>query len=386
MTAPGNISGIADLAIYIHWPFCERVCPYCDFNVRTAEDVDQIRWRDAFLREAAHFASEFPDRTINSIFFGGGTPSLMDAYTIADIIAGIRELWAVSESLEVSTESNVSAAEVKKFEAFRRAGVTRLSLGVQSLDDEALTFLGRDHSAGDAVAALKRGKELFPMVSIDLIYARPSQAADAWRRELDLALAHGIDHLSLYQLTIEPGTPFAQEKVEPANEDLAATLFEITNEALETAGLPAYEVSNHARPGHQCHHNLTYWQGGDYVGLGPGAHGRLTQKNTDALYQIHTPNRWLDAVESRNHGTARRTVLSETERREELVMLGLRRTEGIDAERFLELTGSSLEGALDENKLENLSQGGFVVLDQSGLRTTPAGRRRLNAVLAHLLT
>ena len=376
----------APLAIYLHWPFCERVCPYCDFNVRTAEDVDQTRWRDAFLREAAHFAAEFSDRTISSIFFGGGTPSLMEPGTVAGIISGIQDLWTVSESLEVSIESNVSPAEAKKFEAFRSAGVNRLSLGVQSLDDDALKFLGREHTATDAIAALDHGKNLFPMVSIDLIYARPGQAVPAWQDELTQALEQGIDHLSLYQLTIEPGTPFAQKKVEPAEEDLAASLYETTNAVLEAADLPAYEDSNHARPGHQCRHNLTYWQGGDYVGLGPGAHGRLTQGQTNALYQIHTPGRWLDAVESRNHGTARRTALTETERREELIMLGLRKTEGIDAERFLELTGSSLEVALDKNKLEDLSQGGFVVVDQNGLRTTPAGRQRLNAILGHLLT
>ena len=385
MTSAGTTTGTTDLAIYIHWPFCKRVCPYCDFNVRKAVDVDQIRWRDAFLREAAHFAAEFPDRTISSIFFGGGTPSLMKGETVAGIIAGIRELWPVSDSLEISIESNVSPAEINKFEAFGRAGVTRLSLGVQSLDNDALEFLGREHSAADAIAALKRGKESFPMVSIDLMYARPGQAVPAWQEELAQALELGLDHLSLYQLTIEPGTPFAERKIEPADEDAAANLYEITNAILESAGLPAYEVSNHARPGHQCHHNLTYWQGGDYVGLGPGAHGRLTQGQTDALYQIHTPGRWLDAVESRNHGTARRTALTETERREELIMLGLRRSEGIDGKRFLGLTGSSLEKTLDNNKLDDLSQGGFVVLDQKGLRTTPAGRQRLNAILEHLL-
>jgi putative oxygen-independent coproporphyrinogen III oxidase len=382
----GTTDGTTDLAIYIHWPFCERVCPYCDFNVRTAEEVDQVRWRDAFLREAAHFAAEFPDRTISSIFFGGGTPSLMEADTVAGIISGIRELWAVSESLEISIESNVSPAEVKKFEAFGHAGVTRLSLGVQSLDNDALKFLGREHSAADAIAALDHGKEVFPMVSIDLIYARPGQLVQAWQDELAQALELGPDHLSLYQLTIEPGTPFAEKKIEPAEEDLAAPLYETTNTVLEAAGLPAYEVSNHARPGHQCHHNLTYWQGGDYVGLGPGAHGRLTQGQTDALYQIHTPSRWLDAVESRNHGTARRTALTEIERREELIMLGLRRSEGIDAERFFKLTGRSLEAALNKNKVDELLQGGFVVVDQIGLRTTPAGRQRLNAILGHLLT
>lgn len=376
-----------DLAVYIHWPFCKKICPYCDFNVRTAEDVDQARWRDGFLREAAYFAAETPDRTISSIFFGGGTPSLMEADTVAGIIAGIKNLWAVSDTLEVSIESNVSPAEIEKFEAFHRAGVTRLSLGVQSLDDSALKFLGREHSAADAIFALSRARELFPMVSVDLIYARPGQTIEAWRRELDQALELRTDHLSVYQLTIEPGTPFARNDVESADEDLAAHLYEATNSVLKAAGLPAYEVSNHAHPGHQCRHNLTYWRGGDYIGLGPGAHGRLTnyQGQTDALYQIHTPNRWLDSVEAKKQGTARRTPLSETERLEEIIMLGLRRTEGIEEERFFDLTGISIKDALDETRLDDLSQERFVVLDSAGLRTTPAGRQRLNAILAHLL-
>jgi len=376
----------ADLAIYIHWPFCERICPYCDFNVRTAEDVDQARWQATFLREAAYFAAEFPDRTVNSIFFGGGTPSLMDGDTVAGIIDGIQSLWATSKTLEVSIESNVSTAEVNRFEAFRRAGVTRLSLGIQSLDDQALAFLGREHSAADAVTALRHGQELFSSVSADLIYARPKQSVESWQRELGQALEHARDHLSLYQLTIEPGTPFARQKIEVPDEDLAATLYETTNNLMEEAGLSAYEVSNYSCPGHECRHNLTYWLGGDYVGLGPGAHGRLTKnKQTDALYQIHTPQRWLKAVEEHHHGTARRTSLTSQERIEELIMLGLRRVQGIDRKRFLNLTGMSLEQFLDGARMDDLSEGGFIIVDRKGIRTTPSGRQRLNAILEHLL-
>lgn len=376
----------SDLAIYIHWPFCKRICPYCDFNVRTAEDVDQARWQAAFLQEAAYFAAEFPDRTINSIFFGGGTPSLMDGGTVAGIIDGIRSLWTMSKTLEVSIESNVSTAEVNRFESFRRAGVSRLSLGVQSLNDQALAFLGREHSAADALAALRHGQELFSSVSADLIYARPQQSVESWQQELGQALEHTRDHLSLYQLTIEPGTPFAQQKIEAPDEELAATLYETTNNLMEAVGLSPYEVSNYSRPGHECRHNLTYWLGGDYVGLGPGAHGRLTtNQQTDALYQIHTPQRWLNAVEKNHHGTARRTSLTSQERMEELIMLGLRRVQGIDNKRFLSLTGMSLDKFLDSAQIDELNKGGFITLDSSGIRTTPSGRQRLNAVLEYLL-
>jgi putative oxygen-independent coproporphyrinogen III oxidase len=377
----------ADLAIYIHWPFCKRICPYCDFNVRRAEDVDQGRWQAAFLGEAAYFAAEFPDRTVNSIFFGGGTPSLMEGDTVAGIIDGIQSLWPTSKTLEISIESNVSTAEVNRFESFRYAGVTRLSLGVQSLDDQALAFLGREHSAADAVTALRHGQGLFSSVSIDLIYARPQQSVESWQQELGQALEHAKDHLSLYQLTIEPGTPFAQQKVAVPDEDLAATLYEVTNNLMEESGLSAYEVSNYGRPGHECRHNLTYWLGGDYVGLGPGAHGRLTKnQQTDALYQIHTPQRWLDAVEDHHHGTANRTRLTSQERIEELIMLGLRRVQGIDNKQFLTLTGISLKQFLDGARIDDLSEGGFIIVDRNGIRTTPSGRQRLNAILEHLLT
>lgn len=376
----------ADLAIYIHWPFCERICPYCDFNVRTAENVDQTRWQQAFLLEAAHFAKEFPDRTINSIFFGGGTPSLMDKNTVAGIIDGIKNLWVTSEALEITIESNVSEAEINRFEDFRRAGVTRLSLGIQSLNDDALSFLGRGHSAANAMQALRHGKDTFTRVSSDLIYARPGQSVEAWQQELGCALEHSGDHMSLYQLTIEPGTPFARQNIKPPNETLSATLYESTNTLMENAGLSAYEVSNYCRPGQACRHNLTYWLGGDYVGIGPGAHGRLTKnRQTDALYQIHTPQRWLAAVEEQQHGTGSRMTLTSSERIEELIMLGLRRTQGIDTKRFFLLTGTFLKAALSEEKLQNLKEGGFIITDHEGIRTTPAGRQRLNAIIKYLI-
>jgi putative oxygen-independent coproporphyrinogen III oxidase len=376
----------ADLSIYIHWPFCKCICPYCDFNVRTAEDVDQSRWQVAYLREAAYFASEFPERTVSSIFFGGGTPSLMDGETVAGIIRGIQSLWPTSPTLEISIESNVSTAEVNNFESFRCAGITRLSLGIQSFDDQALTFLGREHSGANAVTALRRGQEVFSRVSADLIYARPQQSVESWQQELGQALEHAKDHLSLYQLTIEPGTPFAEKNIKMPSESLAASLYETTNSVMEKAGLSAYEVSNYSRQGHECRHNLTYWLGGDYVGLGPGAHGRLTKnQQTDALYQIHTPQRWLHAVEEQHHGTARRTSLSAQERIEELIMLGLRRVQGINSKRFLSLAGIPLEKCLNGGKLNDLSQGGFMIIDSDGIRTTPSGRQRLNAILEYLL-
>ncbi len=338
------------------------------------------------MREAAYFASEFPERTVNSIFFGGGTPSLMDGKTVAGIIRGIKNLWPTSQTLEISIESNVSTAEVNRFESFRCAGITRLSLGIQSFDDQALVFLGREHSVADAVTALRHGKEVFSRVSADLIYARPHQSVDSWQQELGQVLEHAKDHLSLYQLTIEPGTPFAQKDIKVPGEYLSASLYETTNNLMEKAGLSAYEVSNYSRQGHECLHNLTYWLGGDYIGLGPGAHGRLTKnQQTDALYQIHTPQRWLRAVEKHHHGTARRTSLTSKERIEELVMIGLSRVQGIDSKRFLSLTGVPLEKIFDTNRLYNLSKGGFLICDCDGIRATPSGRQRLNAIIEQLL-
>jgi len=375
------------LAVYVHWPFCGAICPYCDFNVRRAGAEDQARYRDALVAEARHFAKETNGRALGSLYFGGGTPSLLAPETVAHLIGAVRGLWPADADLEVSLEANPD--DMDRFRGFADAGVTRLSLGVQALDDGALEFLGRSHSAAGARAAMERARGIFPQFSFDLIYGRPGQTAAAWRRELLGALDLAGGHASLYQLTIEPGTPFHQRGVRAADEDLAADLYLTAQEVMAAAGMSAYEVSNHARAGSRCRHNLAYWTGGDYVGLGPGAHGRLSQGGaaavTDALYQIHTPGRWLSAVEGKGHGTARRTALDPHERLEEIVLLGLRLDCGLERARFFGLTGTGLEAAIGAARLEPLVAGGFLVLDAQGLRATPAGRVRLNAVTAALL-
>ncbi len=375
-----------DLALYIHWPFCESKCPYCDFNSHVAEAVDQDRWRAALLSEMAHYAQETSGRKLTSIFFGGGTPSLMVPDTVTALIFAAAGHWQAAEDIEITLEANPSSAERGRFAAYRAAGVNRLSLGVQSLDNEALTFLGRRHDAAQARDAMAAAREIFSRVSFDFIYARPGQTADAWRRELTDALSMAGDHLSVYQLTIEPGTPFFRDDVPATDEDTGTALFEATQEILASAGLPAYEISNHARPGFESRHNLTYWRGGDYVGIGPGAHGRLAgDDGFNATHQIHDPARWLDQVEATGHGTGKRRRLSGRERAEEMVMTGLRLGEGLDVARLEATTGVTLPALVDPHMFGQVCDGGFLVDAAGRLTATAAGRLRLNAILAALL-
>ena len=374
-------------AVYIHWPFCLSRCPYCDFNAHVAEDVDHGRWRRALGAELAHFASQTSGRTVASIHFGGGTPSLMEPATVAALVAAAGAHWTLAENVEITLEANPSSVEAGRFAAFGEAGVNRLSLGVQSFDDDALAFLGRAHSAAEARRALELAQRHFRRVSLDLIYARPGQTADAWRGELGDALSFGTEHLSLYQLTIERGTPFHKAGIEAAGEDHGGRLFDLTQDVLAATGRPAYEISNHARPGAESRHNLNYWLGGDYAGIGPGAHGRLSADGrTDALRQIRAPDAWVAAVEAKGHGTAARVPLKSGERRDELVMMGLRLGTGLDRQRFRRQTGQSLEDAVDGAALARLVEAGFLILDAPGLRATPLGRPRLNALIAALLT
>lgn len=380
--------GAADpgFGVYVHWPFCESICPYCDFNRRLAEGVEQDRWARALVAEIGHFAAETGARTVASVFFGGGTPSLMAPETVHAVIAAVRDGWAIAEDLEVTLEANPSSAEAGRFRAYREAGINRLSLGVQSFADERLRFLGRLHSAAEAKAALGAAADAFERYSFDLISALPGETPAAWAGELDQAGAYLGGHISVYQLTIEPGTPFHRSGVRPADEETGAALFEITQERLEAMGLPAYEVSNHARPGQACRHNLAIWRGGDYVGVGPGAHGRLRGANgTDALYQVHDPGRWLARVEGRGHATAKRRRLAPRDRAEELVMTGLRLGEGVDRARVARLTGLDLDDVLDPDGFARLLSGGFVEADGDRVRATPKGRLRLDTVLARLL-
>ena len=374
------------LALYVHWPFCQSKCPYCDFNSHVADSIDQARWPEALLSELAHYAAETPGRTLSSIFFGGGTPSLMEPETVAALIEAARGHWECAPDIEITLEANPSSAERQKFRALRDAGINRLSLGVQSFDDDALKFLGRRHDAGEARRAIEDANAVFQRTSFDLIYGLPDQDAGRWRAELAEALELAGEHLSVYQLTIEPGTAFFRDRVAVADDDLAVDLFQITRDVLAAKGLPAYEVSNHARPGAESRHNLTYWRGGDYVGIGPGAHGRLTtREGFTATHQIHDPARWLDAVAGAGHGTAKRRALLPRERAEEMVMTGLRLTEGLDLERLEKLTGLAWDRVLEGPRVEQCLTGGLLERQGARLLATADGLLRLNAMIAALL-
>jgi oxygen-independent coproporphyrinogen-3 oxidase len=380
----------AGFGVYLHWPFCRSKCPYCDFNSHVRESIDQERWRAALLADLEHAAARSGPRRVTSVFFGGGTPSLMPAETVDAALETIDRLWGLPAGTEVTLEANPTSAEAGRFAAFARAGVNRLSLGVQALNDDALKFLGRQHSAAEALAALELARAAFARISFDLIYARPGQSGAAWRAELSEALALGPEHISLYQLTIEEGTAFhgawrRGELVLPA-EEAAAALYEETATMLGAAGLPAYEISNHARPGGECRHNLTYWRYGDYVGIGPGAHGRLTwDGEKHATRQHRAPEAWLDLVARQGHGWRQVEVIGAEQRLAEMVMMGLRLSEGIARDAFVAELGVGPERLLPANRLGRLVAEGYLVLDDAGLRATAAGRQRLDALLGYLL-
>ena len=377
--------------IYIHWPFCRSKCPYCDFNSHVRERVDHARWRQALLRELEHYARDTEGRTITSIFFGGGTPSLMEPETVAALIACARDLWPVAGGMEITLEANPTSAEIDKFRAFRAAGVNRVSLGVQSLVANDLQFLGRQHDAAQALAAVQMAAGTFDRFSFDLIYARPQQTLDQWRQELDRALEFAAGHISLYQLTIEPGTQFEQAVARGdfrvLDEERAAELYEATVERLGAAGLADYEISNFAKPGEESRHNLTYWRYGDYVGVGPGAHGRLTLGGEKfATRQHRAPEAWLDLVERNGHATRQRDPVPRAERLSEMLMMGLRLKEGVPVARIEAESGRSFAQALDQARLKRLIDGGFLALDEERLAASQSGRQRLDAVLAALIT
>ncbi len=378
------------LGLYVHWPFCRSKCPYCDFNSHVREAIDQPRWQDALVRELTHHAHETPGRRVTSIFFGGGTPSLMAPETVAAVIAVAGKAWDLATDAEITLEANPTSVEAGRFAAYRTAGVNRVSLGVQALDDDALAFLGRTHGAAEAIAAVETAKQAFERVSFDLIYARPGQTVEAWRDELTAALSLAGDHLSVYQLTIEPATAFhaawRRGELVPPDEPQGAALYEVTQEILAEAGLPAYEISNHARPGGECRHNLTYWRYEDYAGVGPGAHGRLILAGEKwATRQHRAPEAWLAAVEAEGHATRGRTRLSAEERLSELVMMGLRLTEGISRSAFRRETGGEPEDLLDGRRLAASVEAGYLEVDSRGIRATLAGRQRLNALCGYLL-
>lgn len=376
--------------IYIHWPFCLSKCPYCDFNSHVRERIDHGRWRGALLRELEHYARDTEGRTVTSVFFGGGTPSLMQPETVAALIARARELWPISDEIEITLEANPTSAEIGKFRAFRESGVNRVSLGVQSLVASDLRFLGRRHDAAEALAAVAMARDTFDRFSFDLIYARPGQTLDDWRRELDRALQFAAGHISLYQLTIEPGTQFEQALARGdfrvLDEERAAELYEATVARLGAAGLEDYEISNFARPGEESRHNLTYWRYGDYAGIGPGAHGRLTVGGEKlATRQHRAPEAWLDLVERDGHATRQRDRVPRAERLREMLMMGLRLKEGVPVARIEEESALPFAQALDAMRAKRLIDGGFLSLTGDRLIATQAGRQRLDAVLGALV-
>lgn len=373
--------------IYVHWPFCAAKCPYCDFNSHVRHQaVDQERYVAAFKRELAHFAAWTPGRTVQSIFFGGGTPSLMLPRTVERILEAIAGHWSIDPDAEVSLEANPSSVEAERFRGYRAAGVNRVSMGVQALNDPDLRLLGRLHDVAGARRAIETARETFPRLSFDLIYARPGQTVTAWERELTEAISLAADHLSLYQLTIEEGTPFfalhkAGKLVVP-EPDVGAEFYAVTQDVTDAHGLPAYEVSNHARAGAECRHNLVYWRYGDYVGVGPGAHGRLSLGATKRATAIERhPETWLSHVEERGHGMVEDMPLNDEEQGDEYLLMGLRLVEGVDLLRYEKLASRRI----DPRRLDALLEHGMVeMIGNHRLRATRDGFFVLDAVVADL--
>ncbi len=373
--------------LYLHWPYCQSKCPYCDFNSHVAADIDQNRWRAAYLSEIDRVGRLTQDRVLNSVFFGGGTPSLMEPELVQAVLDRVRATWTMANDLEVTLEANPGSVEMARFAGYATAGVNRISIGIQSLDDDDLRRLGRLHSFADARRAIGIAQATFDRVSIDLIYARQDQSLAAWREELTRALEFGTDHLSLYQLTIEDGTVFGRMNAKGLlrglpQEGLAADMFEMTQDICEKAGLPAYEVSNHARPGAESRHNLIYWRMGDYAGAGPGAHGRLTVSGKrQATAAERMPLAWLGRVEARPEAGDPMQHLADDERAAEYLMMSLRLREGSSLARYRDLAGTDLpEAALRE--MQDLE---FLQRDGDWISTTRKGVMVLNGVLRSLL-
>ncbi len=378
------------IALYIHWPFCLTKCPYCDFNSHVRERIDQRRFAAALRSELAWEAARLGRRPLASIFFGGGTPSLMDPDTVAQMIADAMRWFAPLPGIEITLEANPTSVEATRLAAFRAAGVNRISLGVQSLDPEALRMLGREHSAAQAVAALELARTLFPRVSFDLIYARPGHSVAAWQAELRQALSLAADHLSLYQLTIEPGTAFEalhrQGRIVLPDDDTGAALYDATAEAAARFGLLPYEVSNYAAPGAESRHNLAYWRYGEYAGIGPGAHGRVRVGGALLATRRHrAPEPWAARVEAQQHGTSHEEAVTPRDRAREMLLMGLRLTEGVSEASFLARTGQALDAAVDGGTLSQAVEAEYLVRADGVLRATAEGRKRLDALLGALV-
>lgn len=389
--SPAMIDPLADdwraggFALYVHWPFCASKCPYCDFNSHVATSIDQTRWLAAYRAELARLAHEVPGRVLNSIFFGGGTPSLMSPETVAGVIEAARQHWPFANDIEITLEANPTSVEMGRFRAYADGGVNRVSMGVQALNDADLHRLGRMHSVAEARAAFDIARDCFTRVSFDLIYARQDQDRAHWRRELSEALSMAVDHLSAYQLTIEPGTAFGARHAKGGlrglpDDDLSADMYQDTQEICAAAGMPTYEISNHARPGAESRHNLVYWRQGDWAAIGPGAHGRLTLPNGRWATEAHrAPGAWLDAVEGRGNGESARDWLPLSERAVEYLLMSLRLAEGMEVSRYL------AHGAkLPQDRLQDLVSLGLVRHHGDRLAATEAGRPVLNGILREL--
>lgn len=386
-----HLNGVpGGFGLYVHWPFCVSKCPYCDFNSHLSGAIDHEAWRLSLLAELDHYGNITRGRRLETVFFGGGTPSLMPPKTTAAVIESLGKYWNVDTDIEITIEANPSSVEAQKFADFRSAGVNRVSLGIQSFRDRDLAFLGRAHTGKDGRRAIAIAKEHFDRVSFDLIYALPDESVQSWAKQLKHALTYDTGHLSLYQLTIEKGTPFFAEHKRGAlnmpDDNLSADLYEKTSELTAESGLSSYEVSNYAILGQESRHNQIYWRGGDYVGVGPGAHGRLTIKGDRfRTEQVPMPTNWLSNVAANGHATRTCELISKTEHIIESLMMGLRMSAGVDRALFAIQTGKELGLIIDRRKATALISAGLVELDENGLRATNRGRLQLNGVIAALV-
>lgn len=373
------------ISLYIHWPFCKSKCPYCDFNSHVRDQINYHDWLNAYLNELNYFSYALSNKYISSIFFGGGTPSLMPGFIISALLDKISAIAVIDQNTEITMEANPTSVEIKNFKDYRLSGVNRISLGIQSLNENDLKFLGREHNKNDALKAINLAREIFPRYSFDLIYARANQTLDDWQKELTEALSYAEDHISLYQLTIEKGTKFFNQYKKGAftipDEELAIALYNITSEITTNFGLLPYEISNYAKKGAECRHNLAYWQYDEYLGIGPGAHSRI---NNEAIMMIYNPENWLNSVKEKGHAIQQQISLSKNELLDEILLMGLRLKKGIKREKFFEHFQQEPEKLLDPTGLNYLINNGLIILDPQSLRTTNKGLLLLNNIIAKL--
>jgi putative oxygen-independent coproporphyrinogen III oxidase len=378
------------LGIYIHWPFCAAKCPYCDFNSHVREGIDEERWEQAYLTALKTYADMLPDHQVVSVFFGGGTPSLMRPQTVAAILETIQKHWRIANDLEVTLEANPTSVEAEKFKAFAQGGVNRISLGVQAMNEADLKFLGRQHNVNEALQAIDIAGKIFDRYSFDLMYARPDQTLKQWEQELKNALQYGRGHLSLYQLTIERNTPFYMQyhrrEFSIPGENEAADFYNLTQDILEAENLPAYEVSNHASAGNECRHNLMYWHYADYIGIGPGAHGRFFMNGEKHAVRDHSaPEIWVERVQKEGHGAHPHDIIPPDDRLAEMLMMGLRLREGLSYDRVAQISGKNLLQSLNQKHLNAAKEAGWIIQSNNTLQATREGWLRLNALIPYLL-